>query len=388
MKEECFMKRNLKRAAVPVFAVITACAMCMTAYAAEKKITKVKVQVESAVPEAGDNVGTPSVKVSVSGLSDSDFKIVDLEYYNTNDDEWERGETPVIRMELELVGDAADNYVFYYTSSKYFSVSGNRSEFKSAKRLDSGRGLQVDIKQRKVSGELEVPEILDWDGRHATWETVDDADKYEVKLYRNNSSVTTITTSNESYNFYPYMSKAGDYSYKVRAISNSDGEKSDWSDESDDYYMNSSNVYTGTPPSNNGGSSTNVSGGWVQDQIGWTYRQNGTPLTNQWLNVDNNWFYLAANGYMMTGWIYVDNNWFYLNPVSDGTRGAMKTGWQAIDGAWYYLNPVSDGTRGARKTSYQMIDGKWYFFDTATGAMWVNRQAPNGKWIDANGVVW
>ena len=91
---------------------------------------------------------------------------------------------------------------------------------------------------------------------------------------------------------------------------------------------------------------------------------------------------------MMTGWIYVDNNWFYLNPVSDGTRGAMKTGWQAIDGAWYYLNPVSDGTRGARKTSYQMIDGKWYFFDTATGAMWVNRQAPNGKWIDANGVVW
>ena len=103
---------------------------------------------------------------------------------------------------------------------------------------------------------------------------------------------------------------------------------------------------------------------------------------------DNNWFYLAGNGYMMTGWIFVDNNWFYLNPVSDGTRGAMKTGWQQIDGLWYYLNPVSDGTRGARKTSYQMIDGKWYFFDTATGAMWFNRQAPNGKWIDANGVVW
>ena len=145
-----------------------------------------------------------------------------MEYHNTNDDEWERGETPVIRIELELIGDAADKYRFSYTSSKYFSVSGNRSEFKSASRLDSGRGLRVEVKQRKVSGELEVPDELEWDGRNATWETIDDADKYEVKLYRNGSSVTTVTTSNERYNFYPYMTKAGDYSFKVRAISNSD----------------------------------------------------------------------------------------------------------------------------------------------------------------------
>ena len=387
------MKRSLKKAAVPVLAMITACAMCMTAYAAEDKITKVKVQVNSEVPDAGDSVGTPSVKVTLSqNLKEgTDFRIDSVEYHNTNDDEWERGETPVIRIELELIGDAADKYRFSYTSSKYFSVSGNRSEFKSASRLDSGRGLRVEVKQRKVSGELEVPDELEWDGRNATWETIDDADKYEVKLYRNGSSVTTVTTSNERYNFYPYMTKAGDYSFKVRAISNSDGEKSEWSDESDDYYMNSSNVYTGTPPASGSGSSgtPSISGGWVQDQIGWMYRQNnGVPLTNQWLFVDNNWFYLAGNGYMMTGWIFVDNNWFYLNPVSDGTRGAMKTGWQQIDGLWYYLNPVSDGTRGARKTSYQMIDGKWYFFDTATGAMWFNRQAPNGKWIDANCVLW
>ena len=55
------MKRSLKKAAVPVLAMITACAMCMTAYAAEDKITKVKVQVNSEVPDAGDSVGTPSV---------------------------------------------------------------------------------------------------------------------------------------------------------------------------------------------------------------------------------------------------------------------------------------------------------------------------------------
>lgn len=108
------MKRSLKKAAVPVLAMITACAMCMTAYAAEDKITKVKVQVNSEVPDAGDSVGTPSVKVTLSqNLKEgTDFRIDSVEYHNTNDDEWERGETPVIRIELELIGDAADKYRF------------------------------------------------------------------------------------------------------------------------------------------------------------------------------------------------------------------------------------------------------------------------------------
>ena len=65
----------------------------------------------------------------------------------------------------------------------------------------------------------------------------------------------------------------------------------------------------------------------------------------------------------------------------------MKTGWLNLGGTYYYLNPISDGTRGARKTGYQNIDGKWYFFDLNTGALWMNRTVPNGKWADANGVI-
>lgn len=47
-------------------------------------------------------VGTPSVKVTLSqNLKEgTDFRIDSVEYHNTNDDEWERGETPVIRIEL------------------------------------------------------------------------------------------------------------------------------------------------------------------------------------------------------------------------------------------------------------------------------------------------
>ncbi len=148
------------------------------------------------------------------------------EYHNTNDDEWERGETPVIRIELELIGDAADKYRFsLYLFQVFFPYQATGANSNLHPGWTAEEGLRVEVKQRKVSGELEVPDELEWDGRNATWETIDDADKYEVKLYRNGSSVTTVTTSNERYNFYPYMTKAGDYSFKVRAISNSDGEK-------------------------------------------------------------------------------------------------------------------------------------------------------------------
>lgn len=386
------MKHSLKKIMVPVLALTTAFAMCIPAYAAtssDEKISTVKLKVSGEEPTAGEDVGTPTVELTSPTAKCSISE--QAEYYDPNDDVWERGEIPVIRLELS----AADGQRF--TSSTKVTVTGLHSDLKAKKVLDSGDTLRVDIKLRKVSGDLEVTSDLDWDGRYAYWEDVEDADKYEVKLYRNGSSVTTVTTSNNRFNFYPYMTRSGDYTFKVRAISNSDGEKSEWSDESDEYYMSSSDVYTGAAPTTtdytDSGSSrpspTNGSTGWVQDATGgWFYYENGTALRSSWKFVDNNWFYLGANGYMLTGWQFVDNNWFYLNPVSDGTKGAMWSGWLNLNGTYYYLNPVSDGTKGARKTSYQNIDGKWYFFDITTGAMWANRTVPNGKWANANGEIY
>ncbi len=379
------MRQSMKRIAIPALAAMTAFAMCLPAYAATRdKVSSVKLKVVcDEEPQAGEDVGS----VTVSVTSPNTVTVSEnAEYYDTNDDVWERGEIPVIRLELEVTD--ADKY--YFTSSTKVSVSGFHSEVKSKKVLNGGDNLRVDIKLRKVSGDLDSVEDLYWNGRTAHWDEIDDADKYEVKLYRGSSTVTTVTTSSSSYNFYPYMTKSGDYTFKVRGISNSDGEKSEWSDESEEYYMNSNDVYTGTPPTNNGSSSSGSShsgSGWAQDQFGWTYRYSDGNLAKGWIYVDNNWFYMAANGYMMTGWIFVDNNWFYLNPVSDGTRGAMKTGWQFIDNNWYYLNPVSDGTRGARMYGYQFIDGNWYVLDPVSGARWSNTTTAFGQWIDANGVV-
>ena len=97
--------------------------------------------------------------------------------------------------------------------------------------------------------------------------------------------------------------------------------------------MNSSDVYTGTPPTDNSSNSSsggstpaNANGQWVNSSYGWSYYINGVPVKNNWVYVDNEWYHLNTNGFMDTDWIYTDNNWFYLNPVSDGTRGRMLTG--------------------------------------------------------------
>lgn len=388
--------------------------LCSPAYAAvsREKINSVRLKVEcDEKPEAGKDVG--NVQVSVS---DERIMITEpAEYYDTDDDVWVWGEIPVIRLELSVKDEAKH----YFSSSTKVTVSGFRSELKSKKVTHGGESLQIDIKLAKVTGILTEPEDYYWEDGEARWSEVEGAGKYEVRLYRGNSLITTVTTSREKYNFYTYMNKAGDYSFRVRAIDSSSGTKGTWTDKSEEYSISEEEVYKGNTPGStpgNGSSSQNPGQpkyGWSQDSAGWTFRmEDGNLAKGRWLFVDSNWFYLMENGYMTTGWfyidnnwfylnpisdgtrgamktgwIYADNNWFYLNPVSDGTRGAMKTGWQDIGGARYYLNPISDGTRGAMKTGYQQIDGRAYYFDANDGRLWLNRSTPNGRYADGNGII-
>ena len=72
----------------------------------------------------------------------------------------------------------------------------------------------------------------------ASWEDSGDARKYEVRLYRNDNSVTSVlTTSDTSYDFSGYITKSGDYLFKVRAVYSS-SDKGSW-EESDSWYVSS-----------------------------------------------------------------------------------------------------------------------------------------------------
>ena len=82
-----------------------------------------------------------------------------------------------------------------------------------------------------------------WKGKDNLEAPDDKTGYYDVILYKGSTVMKKLEDYNgTSYNFYPYMTKEGDYTFKVRAVDGSD--KGEWSDESDEYYMNSSDVYT------------------------------------------------------------------------------------------------------------------------------------------------
>ena len=339
---------------------------------------------------SGDSVGTSKDDSGTKVYTTSDkYRVESAEW--TNNKDVSIGDTPKITVWLEPDSSSDSKYEYRFRSSYSSSkVSINGGEFVSSSK--SGSNLKVVLRVKGVKGTYEAPKEAEWGSGKgkATWKAPDDkTGYYDVILYKGSTVMKKLEDYNgTSYNFYPYMTKEGDYTFKVRAVDGSD--KGEWSDESDEYYMNSSDVYTGTPPTDNssGGSTpANANGQWVNSIYGWSYYINGVPVKNNWVYVDNEWYHLNANGFMDTDWIYTDNNWFYLNPVSDGTRGKMLTGWQQIGPYKYYLNPVSDGTRGARKTGYQFIDGAWYLFDLNSGALWTNMVTPNGMVADANGVL-
>ena len=249
------MRHNLKAAAVSALAIMAALAMSIPAYAADKKISEVKFRV-NAKPEAGDSIGDPDVQVTKGNV-----EITEQEFDN-DDSEWERGDKPVIYLTIE----AKDGYQLSGTK-----LSATKSAYKVTKRSGDKSEWKVKITMSAVDGDLDTVEDLSWSNRTATWDSVSYASKYEVKLYRNSSTVTTVTITGTSYNFYPYMTKSGDYTFKVRAVDGSD--KGEWSDESDEYYMNSSDVYTGTPPTDNssGGSTPANANGQMAKNLGNTY---------------------------------------------------------------------------------------------------------------------
>lgn len=179
---------------------------------------------------------------------------------------------------------------------------------------------------------------LEWDESDGTasWEESDDAKKYEVRLYRGSSAVTSVlTTTSTSYDFPSYITKSGYYTFKVRGVY-STSDKGRW-EESDSWYVSSSEVQeisslsssNGNTPSNTTSSGT---GAWLKDNVGWWYcNADRSYTTNGWQYIDNLWYCFNENDYMKTGWILYKDVWYYC-----GESGAMLVNTTTPDG--YYVN--------------------------------------------------
>lgn len=341
-------------------------------------------------------VNTSGLRVDKSISSDAQTYIKEpsSRYYSLKDAKWvddisdlEVGDTPRIRVWLE--SEDITQYIFRggYSSS---NVSITNGTFVSAQRQDSGHTLMVTLRVNAVRGTYSSPISVGWRSSLGTavW-TADDNDSgyYNVFLYRGSTVIKSLYQyKGRSYNFYPYMTREGEYFYRVRTVPGPDdsaGSSSGWTDSSD-LYIDEDQVSDGsgqTDADTHGGSAagvpttgavTNIDGvelgenyGWINVSDSWYFRYPDKTLATGWIRLNDVYYRLDDDGRMHTGW-YLNpyGQWYYLDPGS----GAMLMGWINLDGNYYYLDPRDYESQGMMLTGLQNIGGRIYYF-SESGAM-------------------
>ena len=214
------------------------------AYAADKAVTKVTLRVDSKLKpgdtlpsisynNSGESTSAGDGEIVVSNTSDT-YSIVDAEWTTSTSKVMEVGQQPQMKLTLRPNSVGGDQYQFKgtYRSS---NVSIRKADFVSASK--SGGDLIVKVKVRAVEGTFSAPDNAYWKDNSkgtARWDEPEDGGtgRYEVELRRGSSKVYSTETNNRSFNFYPYMTKKGTYTFRVRTIAKTTKEK-DYGDKSD-----------------------------------------------------------------------------------------------------------------------------------------------------------
>jgi len=381
-------------------------------------ISSVKVYVDSDL-NPGDKLPDISVYDSSSfTLSSGEIAVyVETDQYRITAAEWVTSKSKVMEVGFEpqlkvtLTPTNADDYYFKgtYRSS---NVTIKRGTFVSA-TLKSGE-LTVKLKAKAIKGTFGEPSDAYWKDNTkgtAKWVKPDDngTGTYEVVLRRGSTQVHRVETSSTTYNFYPYMTSAGTYTFRVRTIGKTSNEteygtNSAWV-ESDQLYLAKEDVSDGTGAGSSGSSSGttgNTNAGWRYTNSYWYYYYpDGNCVKNNWAYVNDKWYlfqedgkmlrgwqnknnrtyFMTDNGDMATGWVKSGSRWYYLNEAEGSDQGAMlKNCWGNVNGQTYYF--ASDGSMAE---GWYKVDNNWYYFYPGQGNKAVNTQIDT-FYVDGDGV--
>lgn len=420
------MRRLSKIISALVIIGVMGSSMTLTAFAAKASITSISIRVGTDV-EAGDylpdrpsytNDNTDSETGTYASASSNKYTIDDVAWSSSSASERELGigDEPkmVITLQSSYYTVGEKEYLFRgsYSSS---NVSIKGGTFVSARIKDSGDVLEVTVKLKGVKGDYISPDVAEWKNAgygRASWSYDSDNKKltsgyYDVYLYRGNSIVKKLEEyQGTSYNFFPYMTKAGTYSYKIRAVPHTEaqkkyGRKSDWG-TSDEVYVGKEYVSDGsgqTDSTTGAGSSEQV--GWIQTNGTWYFRYpDGSYLKNSWDKINGKWYlfdeggkmvtgwktrnnqtyFLQDAGDMLTGWIKSGEKWYYLNPTEGDFEGAMCRGWIQVGDLVYFMDST-----GAMAEGWTKVDDNWYYFYPGSGQKALNTHI-DSFYVDNNGI--
>lgn len=385
------MKNIRKQLSAAIMAAIMAIGTCIPTFAASHTISSVSIKIKSDEVEVGENLPDLTYGESSRDNDGGVYVYTTSDKYSIREVEWVTSETKEMKvgdepkLKVWLSSDEDDYYFKGTYRSSNVSVSGGK--FVDAKK--DGDDLIVTVKINPLKGTYDEPSDAYWKEQglgNAKWSKGDSSSgAYDVYLYRGNSVVKKLEAySGLYYDFYPYMTQKGSYSFKVRTVPKTAdeqkyGKKSDWV-ESDEQYIAEEDVSDGSGQTNdngngNPGNSNNQNGytgqvGWIQDETGWYFNYpDGSYQKNGWLKWNDKWYLFDSRGYMLTGWQKSNNIWYYLNPNEGGPKGAMVTGWLNADGATYYMSTAPNGPEGAMVTGWlTATNGKKYYMGPS-GAM-------------------
>lgn len=402
--------------------LLAACLMAagspQAAFGATKTISSITIRVGTdtrAGETLNENIGifadTTSAQSGTYAATASDkYSLKSAEWTTSTQRTMTVGEEP--RMKLYLEVDDSD-YAFRGTySSGNINVKGGT--YMSARRSASDK-LEVTVRLNGIKGVYSPPLDARWReagyGR-AEWTEQESgggtSGYYDVYLCRGSSVVKKLEGYHgNSYNFYPYMTQAGTYKYKVRTVPFTEiqkqyGQKSDWLD-SDEIYLDAAHVSDGTGQVDGNGQTAGGAGqvGWIQSSGTWYYRYpDGSYQKDSWLKLDGKWYlfdrdgrmltgwqnkdglgyYMKDDGEMFKGWIKAGDAWYYLNSAADGVEGAMHVGWLKNNGKTYCF-----GQGGTMLEGWNQIDGNWHYFYPGSGNMAAN-VVIDTFYVDGNGI--
>ena len=65
---------------------------------------------------------------------------------------------------------------------------------------------------------------------------------------------------------------------------------------------------------------------------------------------------------------------------TDLVLGRISPSWKLSNGDWYLMDPFGNKLKG-----WQNVNGKWYYMSETTGICYLNRETPDGYFVDETG---
>ncbi len=276
-----------------------------TSMAASSTINDVSIDITSV---GGSGSGDSGLDVVVTTNSDKYHldKVYDI-------DEPDGDFRNIDRPTLVVCIKADDTYTFTSRAIKNIKINGTEGTVIGGLKNDTDIKVYIvfdALKDNSSNHSLNVIDLsvngLKWDEIKGTvrWDAVNEADNYQLRLYRGSGIISSFIVKDPNYDVSAYITKEGNYYYQVRAVIDS-SLKGTWK-KSDVLHVSS------------------------EDAARFSFGKSKLGLEgpgSRWQYKNDKWYFINESGDMVTGWINWKSKWYYC-----GDNGAMYTNTTTPDG--------------------------------------------------------